>query len=196
MSMADETGKVRNLISMYQDGSSAIEFYDKNIKQRLTAGLRADGSPVLQLADDSGVTRVALSVLSNNTVGLEFYDKDRKTKAGVLVNAENEPEVVFHDKQALETAMTKRCHANLRVLTGAIEMYNLDHPAMIQTFNQKTMSQLGTEYLKDLQAKPEKYLCPGNPPGIYVSDGDLSGHGFLKCTTHGNPKNLLINTDN
>ena len=75
----------------------------------------------------------------------------------------------------------KACYSNIRILYGAIEMYNLDHKDTFNELNDKTLS-----YLYD-----EKYL-KGNmnlptPRCNYRSEGIIkeNGEGYIYCDYHG-----------
>lgn len=82
-------------------------------------------------------------------------------------------------KKARNEAQKKACFANQRVLLGAVEMYNMDHPEMLQTLNSKSFESLVKEgYIK---YAPE---CPTR--GEYLSEGDLcTATGQIKCSKHG-----------
>ncbi len=102
------------------------------------------------------------------------------------------------------------CYANLRVLLGAIEMYNMDHSTMIKTLGPSDLVRLEAgRYLKSSIA------CPGDnlprfrnsflqalvqqmvwisgldiqmyfpvPPGVYLGR-DLDTTGRPSCSLHG-----------
>jgi prepilin-type N-terminal cleavage/methylation domain-containing protein len=79
-------------------------------------------------------------------------------------------------KKAREQAREKACYSNIRVLLGAIEMYNMDHSAMMDSPNQGSLTG-AAGYLK------AAVVCP-ETGGTYVGD-NLSGDGILSCTIHG-----------
>jgi prepilin-type N-terminal cleavage/methylation domain-containing protein len=82
---------------------------------------------------------------------------------------------------------SKSCMANMRVLSGAVEMYNMDNNVMLSHFDHETIQRLiDGKYLKST------VTCPGNPPGIYGSDGDLSREGVVSCSAHGTVENPII----
>lgn len=182
LTISDETGKIRNAIALLPDNSMAIELFDKNNKQRLVVGLNPDGTPALNLSDEQGQLRATLSLMASNTPSLGFFDSNKQLKAGLWINADNEPEFIYHNEQALGNANRKTCHANLKWMKATIELYNIDNNKMIKTLDKNTLAKLISAYPK---SAPSNFRCPSNPPGIYVSDGDLSLDGFLKCTTHG-----------
>lgn len=73
----------------------------------------------------------------------------------------------------------KACYANMRVLLGAIEMYNMDNSVMLKTADDSAEQRLiADKFLKAPLSKPE--------PGCrYTSTGDLTGAGKVKCDVHG-----------
>lgn len=80
-------------------------------------------------------------------------------------------------------ARQKHCFANMRVLLGAIEMYNMDNSVAIRRVDATTIATLVSG--RYLRAPVE---CPGDSsaaPGIYHSDGDLAVNGHVLCTLHG-----------
>ncbi|PKL51375.1 MAG: hypothetical protein CVV42_00565 [Candidatus Riflebacteria bacterium HGW-Riflebacteria-2] len=77
----------------------------------------------------------------------------------------------------------KACHANQRVIAGAVEMYNMDSKiAMKSVLHSDLTSPSGIlftgKYLKAQITQPES-TCE------YRSYGDLSGSGIIYCTQHG-----------
>ena len=78
------------------------------------------------------------------------------------------------------TSPQKACFSNQRVLTGGIEMYNMDHREMIKTYDQS---------IRDLLVK-EKYLQASFMNDVeceFAAEGDLTGNGFIYCINHGEP---------
>lgn len=79
-------------------------------------------------------------------------------------------------KRAREQAREKACYSNIRVLLGAIEMYNMDHSTMLDTADQTKLT--GTNgYLK------AAVNCPEN--GGSYSGSNLSKDGVISCSIHG-----------
>lgn len=78
-------------------------------------------------------------------------------------------------KKAREQAREKACYSNIRVLLGAIEMYNMDHSVMLDSPDQGKLT--GDGYLK------AAVVCP-ETGGNYVG-GNLSKDGILSCSLHG-----------
>ena len=76
-------------------------------------------------------------------------------------------------------ARQKACYSNLRVIQGAIEMYNMDNSIFITEYNEESEKKLiEGKYLKEKPYKPE-YSCS------YGSKDDLSKDGVLFCEYHG-----------
>ena len=74
----------------------------------------------------------------------------------------------------------KRCFSTQRCIMGAIEMYNMDHSEMINTYDQS---------IRDLLVK-EKYLQASFMNDVeceFAAEGDLTGNGFIYCINHGEP---------
>lgn len=76
----------------------------------------------------------------------------------------------------------KACYANMRVILGAIEMYNMDHQDMITTslddpFKKSSVLVKG-RYLKSEIHRPE-------PDCNYRIVGDMTGSGYITCDVHG-----------
>lgn len=79
-------------------------------------------------------------------------------------------------KKAREQAREKACYSNIRVLLGAIEMYNMDHSVMMNSPEQSKLT--GTNgYLK------AEVVCP-ETGGTYEGS-NLSQDGILSCSIHG-----------
>lgn len=76
-------------------------------------------------------------------------------------------------------ARYKACLSNIRVIQGAVEMYNMDSPLMLKDLNENSIdSLLKGNYLKSEPSKPD-YSCK------YSSKGDLSEDGEVYCEYHG-----------
>ena len=104
------------------------------------------------------------------------YDRDDKLVMafggiGILAAA-----AVPNFKAARGSAREKACFSNQRVLTGAVEMYNMDHSTMMSTLDIPTLVKEG--YLKAAPSKPE-------PDCDYFSKGDLATDGCIFCKKHG-----------
>ncbi|PKL50841.1 MAG: hypothetical protein CVV42_02205 [Candidatus Riflebacteria bacterium HGW-Riflebacteria-2] len=83
-------------------------------------------------------------------------------------------------------ARMKACFANQRVIMGAIEMYNMDNNEFMRHMDETALKSLiEGRYLKSMPN------CPAYPPGQYVSDGDISQDGTIRCTVHGSVENPI-----
>lgn len=81
-------------------------------------------------------------------------------------------------KKAREQAREKACYANMRVLLGAIEMYNMDNSHMLS--NSIAQGKLVTlKYLKTEISKPETSCA------YSIVGGSISESGKIACGVHG-----------
>ncbi|GAB4275931.1 MAG: hypothetical protein Kow0029_17430 [Candidatus Rifleibacteriota bacterium] len=79
-------------------------------------------------------------------------------------------------RKAREQARDKACYANIRVIQGAVEMYNLDHQQMMKNLDLNALLRGG--YIKSMPTKPE--------PGCrYENRGSLDSNGKIVCRLHG-----------
>lgn len=81
-------------------------------------------------------------------------------------------------KKAREQAREKSCYANMRVIQGAIEMYNMDNTPMITSVDLTKLTGTGG-YLK---SDPK---CPSNSANSYGQTSDLTDQGKITCPCHG-----------
>lgn len=80
-------------------------------------------------------------------------------------------------KKARDSAREKACFSNMRVLQGAVEMYNMDNSADMTNLDIQKLIKGG--YLKTAPKGPE-------PECEYYSKGDLSSNdGKIACKKHG-----------
>ena len=70
----------------------------------------------------------------------------------------------------------KACYSNLRVIQGALEMYNMDHEEMMTDLDMRIL--IDAKYLKEEPRKPEKECR-------YYSQGNLTEDGEICCDFHG-----------
>ena len=70
----------------------------------------------------------------------------------------------------------KACFSNIRVLTGAVEMYNMDISPMMEKLDMQKLVE--TKYIKSIIIGPEKE-CE------YLTEGNLAENGFIYCVNHG-----------
>jgi type II secretion system protein G len=82
-------------------------------------------------------------------------------------------------KKAREQAREKACYSNIRVLMGAVEMYNMDNSTMMSDVVQSDL--ISGQYIRTL------IKCPENGDGSeYKATGSLYEDGQIKCNTkHG-----------
>ena len=92
-------------------------------------------------------------------------------------------------RKARQQARHKACHANQRVMMGAIEMYNMDNNTMIDVITPEVMDLLVQgKYLKSPIVHAEHECCFGTV-------GDLTKGGQLICAIHGSPENPITDVD-
>ena len=85
-------------------------------------------------------------------------------------------------RKAREQAREKACYANMRVILGAVEMYNMDNTTMMTELKDADAATAGGalvkgKYLKSPVNKPEKD-CAYSGKGI-------DGTGLIECKIHG-----------
>ena len=92
-------------------------------------------------------------------------------------------------QKARASARQKSCYSNIRIISGAIEMYNMDVPTMMLNCNDGNQDILvsGGYLKKKLVSEPERSCS-------YADTGDLTGTGIVTCTYHGSADPL--NTTN
>lgn len=82
-------------------------------------------------------------------------------------------------RKSREQAREKACYANMRVLLGAVEMYNMDQASQMDVLTENEMPLLVEgKYLKSMVTRPEAGCS-------YGTVGDLRGPGTLICALHG-----------
>jgi prepilin-type N-terminal cleavage/methylation domain-containing protein len=98
-----------------------------------------------------------------------------------------------HHGRGRGSARKKACFSNMRVLEGAIEMYNMDVKTLMRELdnnNQKIL--IEGKYIKS----KEPFVCPETSQnGQYLSIGDLTENGFIYCSYHGNLEEIKITPD-
>ncbi len=83
-------------------------------------------------------------------------------------------------KKARASARQKACYSNLRVLQGAVEMYNMDVSTMMTTLEQSTL--ISGKYVK----ASSPLICPETSKGgTYGASGNLTDDGEITCSYHG-----------
>lgn len=85
-------------------------------------------------------------------------------------------------RRARAQAREKACYANMRVILGAVEMYNMDHTSMMDTVNAANIKKLAqSKYLRRVPEKPTT-KCSYN--GTSMENG-----GIIHCNFHGTVEN-------
>lgn len=82
-------------------------------------------------------------------------------------------------EKAREERRNKICITNMRILIGAIEMYDMDHQTMISSIDSNTIAMLRSQGFLKVDITPPTPMCE------YYSDGDLSKTGVVACALHG-----------
>ncbi len=89
------------------------------------------------------------------------------------------PLLVPNFRKAREQAREKACYANMRVILGAVEMYNMDNQEMLHAIDERHIAALhASQYLKSQITHPETGCA-------YFTAGDLASGGVLVCAIHG-----------
>ena len=122
------------------------------------------------------VNRLKISQKGSSIVLEQPYDKDDKVilaigGIGMLAAA-----AIPNFKAARGSARQKACFSNIRVLQGAVEMYNMDNSVMMTDLDIPTL--VKEKYLKSAPKGPE-------PECEYYSTGDLTKDGVVGCKMHG-----------
>lgn len=86
-------------------------------------------------------------------------------------------------RKARQQARQKACQANMRVILGAIEMYNMDNSAGLPALKDDDVTSDGgtlvsAKYLRAPITRPEA-ACS------YTSTGDMLSDGQVSCDQHG-----------
>lgn len=79
-------------------------------------------------------------------------------------------------RRAREKAQSNACSANRRVLTGAIEMYNMDYA-------DQPLKSLDIKKLQDSGLLHSEIICPSG--GTYSAHFGPSGEIEIECSVHG-----------
>lgn len=89
------------------------------------------------------------------------------------------PLMIPNFRKAREQAREKACYANMRVILGAVEMYNMDHPQLLTSIDERHLVALQQmQYLKSAITHPDTGCG-------YYAEGDLTGNGRMVCAQHG-----------
>jgi hypothetical protein len=87
-----------------------------------------------------------------------------------------------------DEARARACAANMRVMLGCIEMYNMDHQEMMKTPDFSMFQEGGVMMQTKLLKQPIQLV---NDKCSYAYNGDFSsadegpGAGVISCATHG-----------
>ena len=82
------------------------------------------------------------------------------------------------------SAREKHCFSNIRILTGAIEMYVMDHEKPFRELTESSLEELIRDhYLKSYIIKDKGKECEYKSKGEL--DLDKKDSGFIYCTYHG-----------
>ncbi len=94
-----------------------------------------------------------------------------------------------HTHRSRPSARQKACFSNIRVIQGAVEMYNMDSSTMMKELDLNLLingnGSSDIKYLKYHPTKPE-VSCS------YISIGDLSDDGVIACEYHGDIEQKYI----
>ncbi len=93
-----------------------------------------------------------------------------------------QPETATATRRTTPAGLAKACAANMRVLLGAVEMYNMDKPVKLDMVDEKVIARLVREsYLKMPLSRPD--------PGCSYSGRDLvrstNPDECIRCVVHG-----------
>jgi len=89
------------------------------------------------------------------------------------------PLLVPNFRKAREQAREKACYGNMRVILGAVEMYNMDHDQFLQAVDERHLTALTQlQYLRGTITKPDTGCA-------YYTEGDLTANGRVVCALHG-----------
>lgn len=86
---------------------------------------------------------------------------------------------LYRHRGSRDVAGVKACYSNIRVLMGAIEMYNMDNEEHFEVLTPSTQEILVAQgYIK------RKVKCP-DESGEYYNQGDIALDSSVACTKHG-----------
>jgi hypothetical protein len=92
-------------------------------------------------------------------------------------------------RKAREQSRVKACMANMRVIQGAVEMYNMDNHQMLSVVTENELQLLvDGNYLKALPVRPESDCW-------YGTKGDLTHDGCIVCARHGSVEEPVTEGD-
>ncbi len=89
-------------------------------------------------------------------------------------------------KKARASARQKACYSNIRVIQGAVEMYNMDSPNMMDSLSIQDLQ--NGHYLKEKPVSPETNCS--------YQGTSLENDGSVYCTFHGDLQGTTPGTYN
>jgi len=156
---------------------TSAEFIISNAKSAIVSQLKAIEAPHIQFVQnllDNIVVSKSPPWLELSLEGLDanpiFANRGWFDIANALA--------IENMKQARAMAQKKACFANIRVILGAIEMYNMDHSEMLTYVDIPRL--VSGSYLKSGIQLP-------TPNCSYSHRGDLTEDGVVCCSFHGAP---------
>lgn len=90
-------------------------------------------------------------------------------------------------RKAREQARRNACHANCRVLQGAVEMYNMDNVNMITNMSESIANTLlNQQYIREVPKCPSAGVFTYQAFAGSGGDSDLTKGGLVGCGGNGN----------
>ncbi len=116
------------------------------------------------------------------TIYSQFIERVRSFTALDKIGLSQLLSAVPDFRRARAQANTRACFANMRVILGATEIYNMDHSEMLTDVDIPQL--ISGSYLKSPIIYPD-------PKCSYSANGDLSGTGEVVCSLHGSVYNPI-----
>ena len=85
----------------------------------------------------------------------------------------------IYSKKGVGHSKVKSCYSNIRVLQGAVEMYNMDIETMMSTLDQNIL--IEGKYIK----ANRELVCPETSKHGTYSGENLTDNGEIICSYHG-----------
>jgi competence protein ComGC len=148
---------------------------NKNTPQALEAFFQVVDFPKLSSQD----TKAIKDVFVNDKLVISRWDSKPRNFQLQDFNSNFSGVQVPDFRKKRDEARKKACYANMRILLGAVEMYNMDHTDMMTSIDSnKIKLLLAKGYLKTDISLP-------SPQCKYYATGDLSADGLVACSFHG-----------
>ncbi len=80
LAIVDDSGAERIVVGTLDDGTAAIEHYDRDGKRRITTATFDDGEASIQHFDRDGKTRISTGTLNNGDAVIQHTDRDGKMR--------------------------------------------------------------------------------------------------------------------